>query len=400
MNHAAPDSGQHPSAAARAEAAAAAVHTLFGRRALGLPGTYLPDVTWPGPRDWRGPWNYWWLAHQLDCLVDAALRWRDAGSAATADRYAARAHRLLRTMRLRNVFVFTNSYYDDMGWLLLAAHRLHALQPHSPAGRLATVAARAITGHLRRAETDALGGGLWWNTARDFKNIPATAPAAIFAARIGDTARAQRLLDWMYAALREPDTGLFLDGVRLDPAPGPGPRPVTGVLVRDVYTYNQGLVLGALLSLGDPASLDRAAALVAAVNERLVVTRGRHRALITHGGHDGGLFTGILTRYLALAARCPGLDADARTQAATLVTDTAEALWAGRSEHPTGTGSAAALRGRAARSGPPVLVFSPDPLQPASTTQPRGIPVELSTQLQAWMVLEAAATLAGAGDLS
>jgi len=42
----------------------------------------------------------------------------------------------------------------------------------------------------------------------------------------------------------------------------------------------------------------------------------------------------------------------------------------------------------------PVLVFSPDPAVPARESQPDGIPLELSTQLQAWMTLEAAATLA------
>ena len=45
---------------------------------------------------------------------------------------------------------------------------------------------------------------------------------------------------------------------------------------------------------------------------------------------------------------------------------------------------------------PPVAVFSPDPTVSAEQTQPRGIPLELSTQLQAWMTLEAAATLANA----
>ena len=98
---------------------------------LGLPGTYLPRVSWPGRRDWRGPWNFWWLAHHVDCLVDAAQRARRAGETPAMTRYAARAHRLLRTIRLRNMLVFTNAYYDDMGWLLLAAQRLRALTPVS-----------------------------------------------------------------------------------------------------------------------------------------------------------------------------------------------------------------------------------------------------------------------------
>jgi hypothetical protein len=39
------------------------------------------------------------------------------------------------------------------------------------------------------------------------------------------------------------------------------------------------------------------------------------------------------------------------------------------------------------------LLFSPNPLSPATETYPAGAGVELSTQLQAWMTFEAAATL-------
>ncbi len=375
-------------AGARAEVAATAVHLRFGGRLLGLPGTYLPRVSWPGRRDWRGPWNFWWLAHHVDCLVDAAQRARRAGEPHAMTRYAARAHLLLRTIRLRNVLVFTNAYYDDMGWLLLAAQRVRALTLPSPsapvfasrgasaaAARLATVAARAIAPRLAAAETPDLGGGLWWNTSRDFKNVPATGPAAIFAARIGDTTRARRLVDWMYAALLDPVTGLFLDGMRIGPDRTPQ-------LVRDVYSYNQGLVLGALIDLGDADSLRRAAALIDAVDtvgNGLIVAGGPRRTLAAHGGGDGGLFTGILARYLARAAGCPDLDHAARARAADLVCGTAQALWSGRHEPPT-----------ARATGP---IFSPDPAVAAAVSQAPGIPVELSTQLQAWMILEAAAAL-------
>ncbi|HBX80564.1 MAG TPA: hypothetical protein DEH05_05480, partial [Propionibacteriaceae bacterium] len=106
----------------RAAYAADSVTTLFGRRMLGVPGTFLPRVTSPGPRRWRGPWHYWWLAHYLDCLVDRALREHAAGDLAGARATTATARRLLRTIRIRNVAIFTNHYYDDMAWLLLAVH--------------------------------------------------------------------------------------------------------------------------------------------------------------------------------------------------------------------------------------------------------------------------------------
>ncbi len=74
------------------------------------------------------------------------------------------------------------------------------------------------------------------------------------------------------------------------------------VLVPDVWSYNQGTVLAALVTLGDRESRDRAAALVAAVDARLTVEVDGVQVLRTHGGGDGGLFTGILVRHLALAA--------------------------------------------------------------------------------------------------
>ena len=42
-------------------------------------------------------------------------------------------------------------------------------------------------------------------------------------------------------------------------------------------------------------------------------------------------------------------------------------------------------------------VWSPDPTVAARVSQPPGAPIELSTQVQAWMLLEAAAAVAGSG---
>ncbi|MFP3803062.1 hypothetical protein, partial [Paraburkholderia sp. SIMBA_027] len=73
-----------------------------------------------------------------------------------------------------------------------------------------------------------------------------------------------------------------------------------------------------------------------------------------------------------------------RSIARTLVHDTAEAFWDGRND--------AADRPQGHKHVPS-LVFSPDPLRPPQQTYPDGVAVELSTQLQAWMAFEAAATL-------
>ncbi|MEP6632410.1 MAG: glycoside hydrolase family 76 protein [Lapillicoccus sp.] len=355
--------------AQRAAVAERSVTTLFGRRMGGLPFTHLARVAHPASRRPTGPWHYWWQAHYLDAVVDAGLRALRSGDVEGARRRAARGDRLLATVRLRNLGRITNQYYDDMAWLALAVGRLtllhEALGRATPRRRL-RVAEVALTRQLRSAVTPELGGGAYWNTTRDFKNVPATAPVALHLARLGQTQEAHRLVDWLYERLVG-ETGLFLDGIRV----------AGGVerVVPDVWSYNQGTVLGALVTMGDAGSLCRSADLVHAVAEGL----SSEGVLRTHGDGDGGLFTGILVRYLALAAGEPRLAEETKQLAESMVTRTAEAFWAGRA-------------GRVVRRADDVVVFSPDPLRPASTDP--SVTVELSTQLQAWMTLEAAAVVA------
>ena len=85
------------------------------------------------------------------------------------------------------------------------------------------------------------------------------------------------------------------------------------------------------------------------------------------------LFTGILVRYLALAAQHQGLERDARDAAAGLVRATGDALW----------------NGRDAQTG----LFPTSSATAADSRTTEGTEVELSPQLQAWTVMEAAARL-------
>jgi predicted alpha-1,6-mannanase (GH76 family) len=376
VSAASPPDAAAPRLDERAAEAERSVTALFGGRLVGMPFTHLAHTTHP-PR--RSPtWNYWWQAHYLDAVVDAGLRCEREGDRAGARVRAGRGDRLLRTIRLRNGARWVNGFYDDMAWLALAAGRLRDLHAglgrERPPRRLRT-AERDLTRQLRSAATGDLGGGLFWSIERDFKNSPATGPAALHLARLGAREEAHRLVDWLYARLWSPESGLVLDGIRLTGTAAGGR---TELRVDDVWSYNQGTVLGALVTLGDEQSLTRAAALVAAVEQHLTAQGVLH----THGGGDGGLFTGILGRYLALAATTDGLDPAARATAASLVTTTADGLWAGRDR-----------RGRGAMDA--VTVWSSDPAVPARLSQPPGEAIELSTQVQAWTLLEAAAVVGG-----
>ena len=382
---------QQPSWDARAAEAERSVTTLFGARLAGMPFTHLARTGHPARGRVDTPWHYWWQAHYLDAIVDAGLRCLRLGDPAGARARARRGDRLLRTIRLRNRVRWVNDYYDDMAWLALASGRLALL--HTALGRVRPqrrlrTAERDLTRQLHSALTDELGGGLYWNVERDFKNVPASAPAALHLARLGQTDEARAIVDWLYARLWSAESGLFLDGVRLAPTSTQTsglPRPSaarTEVVVPDLWSYNQGTVLGALVTLGDEQSLRRASDLVAAVSDRLTTESDGIRLLRTHGAGDGGLFTGILSRSLALAATTGGLAPGARAAAGALVTSTADALWHGRD-----------LRGRDHATA--VSVWSPDPDVAARVGQPPGARIELSTQVQAWTLLEAAASVTG-----
>ncbi|MGN7252025.1 glycoside hydrolase family 76 protein [Arthrobacter sp. SAFR-014] len=388
--------------AERADEAARSVTHLFGQRLFFLPGTHIAATVRPSGRieNLRRPWHYWWQAHYLDCLVDAGFRELgragrppekfDGGTRPSAGQLASR---LVTGIRLRNFLTFVNHYYDDMAWLALSTLRLERLAEESrrPSTRRQEKIRKSLTLQFDSASTDDLGGGTFWSTKRDFKNTPATAPVALYYARTGNTAKAQALLDWLDARLFDPTRGLYLDGIRIRS---------TGetTLEEAIYTYNQGPVLGALLELGGAANLERASTVVRAVAAHLTLpgTTGNATGspapslvLGCDGTGDGGLFTGILTRYLTLAANDRRLPQDVRTSAAGMVTDTAMALWAGR--RPIAAGERLARHGRA---GEPVFSF--EPRRPAGDTYPPGAAVELSTQLQAWMALEAAASVAAA----
>lgn len=380
--------------AQRAELASYSVTKLFVHRLLGVPGTLIGETSMPPTKNVKDKltrWNYWWQAHLLDAMVDAGFRDLHAQRESDAKRWLDNAHRLLRGIRWHNAGTYANSYYDDMAWLTLACQRLNALSQEvtGHGSAQAQEAGRDLYPRLRAALTEDLGGGAFWNTAADFKNVPATAPIALALARAGAPEESTGLLGWLREHLFDVERG-YLDGIRLA-LQRDGSR--TAITEEALHSYNQGTVLGALLETPG-ADLEHAEELIRLIGERFTTEVEAEgitvRILDTRGGGDGGLFAGILARYLAEAAQDTRLAPRSRATARELVVATAEMLWAGRREfdpdlplNEPGV-DVTEIRGRA------VALFSPDAARHSSQTLGAGTRVELSSQVQAWTILEAA----------
>lgn len=234
--------------------------------------------------------NYWWQAHALDVLADGLARTNNPD-------YSARMAELLAGLKARNNNTLDNDFYDDMEWLALAS--LRAAQLTSDARYRA--ATDELWGYIKTGWSEEHGGGISWKkTQRSYKNTPANAPACILAARLyqlyrnpDDLVWAQKIYQWQKTQLVDPATGLVWDGLN---------RQGNGQIDKDwVFTYNQGVFIGAALEMfkatGQASYLDDAQRTATYVINNAQLAPGG--VLKDEGNGDGGLFKGILVRYLA-----------------------------------------------------------------------------------------------------
>ena len=367
-----PQDGGMPDRERWNDRAAAAEYAVLSRYVRRVGPLATARAAWPsrpgfaGIADAVGVWHYWWHAHLIDCAGDAAAHRPSRGR-------SRRIELLARAVGVRTGGRWVNRFYDDIAWMGVALQRA---APTAFAGAVERIAAR-----LDRA-IDPVIGALPWHVGSELFNAPANGPAAILLARTGARARAEGLAAWIERTLDDPKTALVRDGV------------VRGDVRDALYTYNQGVAIGASLALASGAEstagasrhLDRAADLVESVRRWCA----DDDLLPSAGGGDGGLFAGILCRYLAEAAvrlRTEPGRADAAASARLLVLANARALWDGR----------ATIDGRPSFSADPrrCAVVPKEPRRPRAASggatdgdeHPDG---DLSVQLSAWMTLEAA----------
>ncbi|MFI6170632.1 glycoside hydrolase family 76 protein [Nocardia sp. NPDC051052] len=352
----------------RAELAEQAIVQRHVRTLWGRPQMRLGMLLWPGSLLDQSfvRWCMWWQAHLLDCAVDAAYRAR------TPERIDLVVS-IANGIRTRNLTGWTNRYYDDMAWLVLALERADRLLGVRFGGALDELKAGLNEGWNPDV------GAVPWRAGDEYYNTPAIGPTGIAMARLGELSRAGELAEFLNTRLRDTASGLILDGIH---EPG-------GRIEATLLTYCQGVAIGLetelALRTGESGHRKRAAELIAATGDRLT-----HAGVIAAAaGDDSGLFMGILARYLAEAALALG-----DTTAADIVHASARAAWKNRAEV----------------DGLPL--FGPDWSRPVTVPELPGtlsqltvspasssanLSRDLSVQLSGWMLLEADYQLSAAG---
>lgn len=305
--------------------------------------------------------HYWWNAHALDVLVDAYVRTKD-------DVYVQRMKALLNGIKARNNGQYPNDYYDDMEWLALSSLRAYEATKDAAFLEATSILWQDIKTGLNNSQ----GGGIAWRKSQlNYKNTPANAPAVILAARLyqlqkneADLQLAVTLYSWLKATLVDPATGIAWDGIN---------RTGNGEIDKNwIFTYNQGVLIGAAEELyqatGNQSYLaDAVRTANATINHTDLAPGGM---LKSENQGDGGLFKGILVRYLTQLTEQPNLSATQRGNFVSFLENNAETLYKKGIHRPS-------------------LMVSPDwKSKPGSTT-------DLSTQLTGLMLLEAMARLDG-----
>ena len=200
---------------------------------------------------------------------------------------------------------FLNTYYDDEGWWALAW-----IDAYDLTGKTRYLAmGKSIFADMSGGWDQTCGGGIWWSKDRTYKNAIANelffSVAAHLASRAGTSAERQHYADWAQkewhwfqnSGMINKDS-LVNDGLSIDPRAGACRN--NG---RTVWTYNQGVLLGALTEWSrtehNPDLVVQARRLADAALVHMTDDKGvLHDKCEPNCGGDGIQFKGIFVRNL------------------------------------------------------------------------------------------------------
>lgn len=261
--------------------------------------------------------NYWWQAHAIDAQVDAYERTGDEEIMEQIGKH------LVGIKRENGGLI--NDFYDDMSWMGLAL--LRAYDNSEDPRFLEDV--EVLWDDIIQGWNDHHGGGIAWNKNQlDYKNTPTSATAAILAFRLyrmrdqeEDVEMGKDLIEWVDEHLVDHETGTVYDGIG---------REGDDQIDKDwLFTYNHGVYVGACLEYydltDDESWLEKATMAADYATSSLLVSDSE--ILQDEGQGDGGLFKGILIRYLALLAEHEDVDEEQRTRYRDFIRHNAQSLW-------------------------------------------------------------------------
>jgi predicted alpha-1,6-mannanase (GH76 family) len=252
-----------------------------------------------------------WYSRSSGLYVSPSGWWNAANSITVLANYARVTGDTTYNSVLANTFSaaqrmhgdFINAYYDDQQWWALSWVDAYDLTGNATYLSMA----EKVFGNVAESgwDTSVCGGGVWWSTARTYKNaIPNElflTLAAALANRTSGTASsgylawAQKEWTWFKASGMINSQNLVNDGLdSSNPAACKNNRKTT-------WTYNQGVILGGLVELSradkDPTLLPQAEAIANAAISKLSVS-----GILTEPGNlsggDSPQFKGIFMRNL------------------------------------------------------------------------------------------------------
>lgn len=306
--------------------------------------------------------GYWPQAHAMDAIVDAFWRTGDEKYYRMYGQWYEGIKAVNSTEVNRG---YRNDYYDDSEWIALTMLRM--FQTRKDERFLAT--AKVLWEWVKTGWNDYCGGGIAWERSKHewSKNACSNGPGALLGVRMYEITRdpadlqwAERIYAWLRSHLYNAETGAVYDNM----------NGKTGKIEPMSLTYNQGTFIGAAHELyrftGKRQYLDDAQrAAIFAISDKSQLN-AEYGVLRDEGKGDGGLFKGILMRYLVRLMVDSQTDASTAQLIEKFVNHNVQVLWE---------------KGRDRQQ----CLFGPDwTVAPINTTQ-------LTSQTSACMTIEAKA---------